>query len=217
MPLAAILGIYLLLTWPRTTIVFSVPATVVWQSPPSQEYKPNNSTPQGSSAQPSAAQQKAPEKSATPQAATAPPCPDSSQHGSTGKTDCKAAKATGAKTTKHPVRKTVPPAATPAQTGPPKKVVPNGGTEDAAVDLSPRRNQEQSLQQSENTKQLLAASDLNLNKISGRQLTPTQQDTVKQIKSYMEQSRNARDDGDVQRAYNLALKANLLSAELVGH
>ena len=73
------------------------------------------------------------------------------------------------------------------------------------------------MQQSENTKQLLAASDLNLNKISGRQLTPTQQDTVKQIKSYMEQSRNARDDGDVQRAYNLALKANLLSAELVGH
>jgi len=85
------------------------------------------------------------------------------------------------------------------------------------VDLSPRRNQEQSSQQSEKTKQLLAASDLNLNKISGRQLTPTQQDTVKQIKSYMEQSRNARDDGDVQRAYNLALKANLLSAELVGH
>jgi hypothetical protein len=216
MPLAAILGIYLLLTWPRTTIVFSVPATVVWQSPPSQEYKPNNSTPQGSSAQPSAAQQKAPEKSATPQDATAPPCPDSSQHGSTGKTDCKAAKAT-AKTTKHPVHKTGPPAATPAQTGPPKKVVPNGGTEDAVVDLSPRRNQEQSSQQSEKTKQLLAASDLNLNKISGRQLTPTQQDTVKQIKSYMEQSRNARDDGDVQRAYNLALKANLLSAELVGH
>jgi hypothetical protein len=39
---------------------------------------------------------------------------------------------------------------------------------------------------------------------------------VKQTKSYMDQAKKALDDGDLQRAYNLALKANLLSAELVG-
>jgi hypothetical protein len=32
----------------------------------------------------------------------------------------------------------------------------------------------------------------------------------------MEQAKEAENDGDVQRAYNLALKANLLSAELAG-
>ena len=66
------------------------------------------------------------------------------------------------------------------------------------------------------TDQLLASSDANLKKISGRQLSDGQQDTVKQIKSYMEQAKVAKDDGDVQRAYNLAMKANLLSAELAG-
>jgi len=40
---------------------------------------------------------------------------------------------------------------------------------------------------------------------------------VKQIKSYMEQAKGAAKDGDVQRAYNLAVKANLLSAELAEH
>jgi len=71
--------------------------------------------------------------------------------------------------------------------------------------------------QIESTNQLLAASDTNLKKISGRQLSASQQDTVKQIKSYMEQAKAAATDGDVQRAYNLAVKANLLSAELAGH
>ena len=85
------------------------------------------------------------------------------------------------------------------------------------VDLSPRRNQQQAAQQSENTKQLLAASDANLKKISGRTLSANQQDTVKQIKSYMDQAKESLTDGDVQRAYNLAVKANLLSAELAGH
>ena len=67
------------------------------------------------------------------------------------------------------------------------------------------------------TIQLLAPSETNLQKISGRQLNANQQDTVKQIKSFMEQATTAARDGDVQRAHNLAVKANLLSAELVGH
>jgi len=40
---------------------------------------------------------------------------------------------------------------------------------------------------------------------------------VKQIKSYLEQANKAAKDQDWQRAHNLAVKANLLSAELVGH
>jgi hypothetical protein len=40
---------------------------------------------------------------------------------------------------------------------------------------------------------------------------------VKQIKSYLEQANKALIDGDVQRAHNLAVKANLLLVELLGH
>ncbi len=38
---------------------------------------------------------------------------------------------------------------------------------------------------------------------------------VQQIRTYLQQSRNAEADGDVERAYNLALKANLLSKDLI--
>ena len=84
------------------------------------------------------------------------------------------------------------------------------------MDLSPEVTQKQASEQTVRTNQLLASSDANLKKISGRQLSAGQQDTVKQIKSYMEQATAAKDRGDVQRAYNLAVKANLLSAELAG-
>jgi hypothetical protein len=94
--------------------------------------------------------------------------------------------------------------------------VRNGSTADPTVDLSPGPSPHAS-QQSESTKQLLASSEANLKKISGRTLSENQQDTVKQIKSYMEEANTATKDGDVQRAYNLAVKANLLSAELAGH
>jgi len=84
------------------------------------------------------------------------------------------------------------------------------------VHLSPEVNQKQASEQTVRINQLLASSDANLKKISGRQLSASQQDTVKQIKSYMEQATAAKSSGDMQRAYNLAVKANLLSAELAG-
>ena len=66
------------------------------------------------------------------------------------------------------------------------------------------------------TNQLLASADANLKQIASRQMDGAQQDTMRQIKSYMEQARTAAKNGEVQRAYNLANKANLLSADLVG-
>jgi hypothetical protein len=218
MPLAAILGMCLLLPWPRPSLVPSMRAMAVWQSTQSQENQPSNSSPQSSAAQPPTDQQKASDQSAAPPqppAATTPPCPENS---STVKSDCKPTESTGAKTKKHHrTHKAVAPAGTPAETGPTKTVVRNGGTADPTVDLSPDLSPQQASHQIESTNQLLATSDANLKKISGRQLSANQQDTVKQIKSYMEQAKGAANDGDVQRAYNLALKANLLAAELAGH
>lgn len=82
------------------------------------------------------------------------------------------------------------------------------------MDLAPGLTQKQASEQGQKTSDLLNATEGNLKKISMRQLDTAQQATVAQIKSYVEQAKAAANDGDLQRAYNLALKANLLSADL---
>jgi hypothetical protein len=219
MSLAAILGVCLLLPWLRAGVAPSVLKVAVEQSSQAQENQPASSSPQSSASPPPTDQQVTPDQSAAPSqpAAASPPCAEQSQPGSTTKPDCKPA-TTEAETKKHHrTHKAVAPAGTPGETGPTKTVVRNGGTADPAVELAPDVSQQQASHEIESTNQLLAASDANLKKISGRQLSPNQADTVKQIKSYMEQAKTAVNGGDVQRAYNLAVKAKLLSTELVGH
>jgi hypothetical protein len=220
MALAAILGLCVLLPWSQARVALSVRAMTVWQSTQPRENQASNSSSQSSSAQPSTDQQKAPDQSAAPPqppAAAGPPCAENSQPGSSTKSDCKPAESSGTKTKKqHRTQKTGAPPGTTSGNGPTKTVVPNGSTADPTEDPSPSPSPRAS-QQSETTQRLLASSDANLKKISGRQLSASQQDTVKQVESYMEQANTAAKDGDVQRAYNLAVKANLLSAELAKH
>jgi hypothetical protein len=102
-------------------------------------------------------------------------------------------------------------------TSPKKKVVRNGSTTEPTVQIAPSVPSRQASKSLQNTNQLLAATDANLKKLSGRTLTPSQQETVTQIRSYADQARKAADNGDPQRAYNLAHKANLLSTELPDH
>jgi len=216
MPLAVILGVCLLLPRPLASIVLA--ATAAWQSAWAEENQLSNSTAQSSSAQQATEQQKGPDQSTAPSQppAAAPGCPENSQPGSATKLDCKPKQP--AKTKKHhETHKVAAPAQAPAGTTPEKKVVRNGGTDEPTVDLSSGVNKQQASAQAKRADELLASSDANLKKISGRQLSAGQQDTVKQIKSYMEQATAAKNSGDVQRAYNLAVKANLLSAELAGH
>jgi hypothetical protein len=200
MALAAILGMCLLLFWPRTGSALAVPA--MRQATQSQDSQPSN-TPKQQGA------------TSTPAASTAP-CPETSKPGSSVKPDCKPVQSTGTKTTKHH-HKTVAPAGKPAGSGPSITVVPEGSAADQTVDLSPGLSPQQASRQITSTNQLLATSETNLKKLEGRQLSANQQDTVNQIKSYMEQAKTAANSGDAQRAYNLAVKANLLSAELAGH
>ena len=100
---------------------------------------------------------------------------------------------------------------------PEKKVVRNGGTADPAVQLGPSVSAEQASNELQNTAQLLAATDANLKQISSRAMNSSQQDSISQIRKYMEQAKAAEQAGDVQRAYNLASKARLLSDDLVKH
>jgi hypothetical protein len=216
MPLAAILGVCLLLLWPQASTVLA--ATADWQSDQAEEKQPSNSAAQSSSEQQTTERQKGSDQSTAPSQpqAAAPGCQANSRSGSNPNPDCKPA--TPAKTKKHPAtHKSQAPASKPAGTTPAKTVVKNGGTDEPTLDLSPEVNQKQASEQTVRTNQLLGSSDANLKKISGRQLSASQQDTVKQIQSYIDQAKKAASDGDVQRAYNLAVKANLLSAELAGH
>jgi hypothetical protein len=98
---------------------------------------------------------------------------------------------------------------------PPKKVVRDGGSDEPAVQLTGGTPAEQASHQRSTTEQITAATEGNLKKVSERQLTSGQQEIVDQIHEFMEQSKAAVAAGDLERAHKLALKAHLLSDELV--
>ena len=89
-----------------------------------------------------------------------------------------------------------------------------GSTDEPTTKLSPSITDEQAARQRQNTNQLLVSTDASLQKLSGRQLTKDEQETVVQIRKFMEQVKIADAAGDLQRAYNLAVKAHLLSDAL---
>ena len=60
-----------------------------------------------------------------------------------------------------------------------------------AVQLAPGVSDEQASSQRQSTTQLLATTDTNLKQISARQLNASQQDSVSQIRKYMEQAKAA--------------------------
>jgi hypothetical protein len=101
---------------------------------------------------------------------------------------------------------------------PPKKVVvQHGSAPDPVVKISPPLSHQQAARQRQATNDLLAASSANLKELAGRQLNSNQQDTVSQIRNYMELAKAANNSGDMQRAQNLASKAKQLSDDLVKH
>lgn len=95
-----------------------------------------------------------------------------------------------------------------------KIVIRNGGAKEDSSQISPGMSDAQAQHQREVTNQLLANTDANLKRASGKPLTPAQQSMLGQINTYVHQSKAASDSGDVSRAHTLAFKAHLLSAEL---
>ena len=123
---------------------------------------------------------------------------------------------------RHTAKKTVPPppvekpAEKPAEKQPSITVVTEGGTQPATPQLSASLPHDQAIHQKLNTNQLLEATDNNLKSIA-RALNADEQAMLQHIHSYMQQARDAAKEGDTERAYNLALKAHLLSDELIKH
>lgn len=216
MPLATILVLSAIFGPWLAGVVPITQATAVQQTQP-QEAPPAGSSQETSSQEPSkpSEQEPKPDQSAAPPQTPAPasaqqpekPQPDSAAKNPTGKTTS----STGKRTSKHSKHK---PTAQPGP-GPTKTVVRDGSTSDPAVQISPSLSEQQASHQRQNTTQLLATTDANLKKMSGRELSSGQQDTVNQIRKYMEQANAAVEAGDLERAHNLAFKAHLLSNELV--
>lgn len=95
-----------------------------------------------------------------------------------------------------------------------RKVVHHGGTNEPITVLAPGMTDEQAARQRAVTNQLLASTDASLQRLSTRTLNKDQQDTVTQIRKFMEQVKAAEAAGDLQRAYKLAVKAHLLADAL---
>lgn len=85
------------------------------------------------------------------------------------------------------------------------------------VQIAPSMSDDQASKNRQGTAQLLATTDANLKKLDGQQLDSSKQEVVKQIQTYVEQARTAEVAGDLDRAHNLAVKAQLLSDDLVRH
>lgn len=108
---------------------------------------------------------------------------------------------------------------TPAQPtdGPKKTVVRNGGTSDPIATLTPGLEPAQAIHSRQTTAELLSSADANLKRACSRTLNASQQATADQVKLFMTQANAAIKAGDLDRGHNLAVKAHLLSDDLVKH
>jgi hypothetical protein len=102
----------------------------------------------------------------------------------------------------------------PAKNCPPEKktIVRQGGTAEPSIQLA---GSDQASQKRNDANQMLGSTEENLKKIAELQLSAAQKDTVAQIRQFVDQSKAALADGDVERGSTLAWKAKLLSDDLV--
>ena len=98
---------------------------------------------------------------------------------------------------------------------PPKKVVRQGGITEQSIQLAGGSSGGEATQKRESTNQLLTATEQNLKKAATIQLSTTQQNSVSQIRQFVDQSKKALKAADFERAQTLAWKAKVLSDDLV--
>jgi hypothetical protein len=110
------------------------------------------------------------------------------------------------------------PRKTTTHSGTPKKVVVRqGGAREPAEQIAPGVTPAEAVRQRQIAEQWLNSTDGQLKELSERSLNPQQQETIAQIRNYMNGARGALREGDVRRASTLAEKAHLLSDDLVKH
>lgn len=97
---------------------------------------------------------------------------------------------------------------------PEKTVVRQGGITEQSIQLAGGSAGDQA-QKRDAANQMIAATEQNLYKLTGRQLSNAERDSVIQIRQFVEQSRTALTAGNLERAQTLAWKAKLLSQDLI--
>ena len=96
-------------------------------------------------------------------------------------------------------------------------MVRKGGATEPAAQIAPDLAPAEAVRERQNAERLLSSTDGELKQLAGRTLNAQQQETVGQIRNYMNGVRSALQEGDVQRANTLAEKAHLLADDLVRH
>jgi len=106
----------------------------------------------------------------------------------------------------------------PPPDGEPRKiVVREGGASEPAAQIVPGMTPAEATRQRQNAERSLGSTGDQLKQLASRPLDEQRQETVEQIRNYMEGVRSALKEGDVQRANTLAEKAHLLADDLVKH
>ncbi len=118
---------------------------------------------------------------------------------------------------KHSSRSQKAPAAQVDEPEPRKIVIHRGGASEPVTQIIPGMTLEESNRLRQQAQDLLAAADSDLKKLAIRDLNSSQQETVSQIRHYIDVARSALGEGDIQRAHTLAQKAQLLCDDLVTH
>lgn len=99
---------------------------------------------------------------------------------------------------------------------PPKKViVRQGSTTEPSIEVVGGAEGRQASDERNTAITMLETTEANLKKMEGTQLNSSQQDMIKQVRDFMDQSKAANSAGDLDQARTLALKAQLLSEELL--
>jgi hypothetical protein len=128
---------------------------------------------------------------------------------------------------RHPVEKKNSPEPTPPTSGsngnansavsrstPPPRITTPSNLPDTSGAISPTMAHSDEVHHRLTTAQLIQSTEDNLKNLV-RGLSDDDKAVVEQIKNYLAQSRTATSENDLVRAHNLALKAHLLSDELV--
>jgi hypothetical protein len=106
-------------------------------------------------------------------------------------------------------------AADPPKNCPPEKtIVRQGGISEQSIQLAGGSAGDQA-QKRDAANQMIAATEQNLYKLTGRQLSNAERDSVIQIRQFVDQSKTALTAGNLERAQTLAWKAKLLSQDLI--
>ena len=100
---------------------------------------------------------------------------------------------------------------------PNKVVVPEGGAKEPPTQIAPGLAPDEVARERREADEWLSSTDAQLKLLSVRSLSVRQQDTLGQVRNYLVGARAALQENDMRRAHTLALKAYLLSDDLIKH